>query len=34
MISFRSYTSKDLIAQHRLSNEEYEKIVEILGREL
>jgi hypothetical protein len=26
--------TKDLIAQHGLSDEEYRKIVEILGREL
>jgi hypothetical protein len=26
--------SKDLIAQHNLTDDEYKKIVEILGREL
>jgi phosphoribosylformylglycinamidine synthase len=26
--------TKDLIAQHNLTDEEYQKIVEILGREL
>jgi hypothetical protein len=26
--------TKDLIAQHNLTDEEYKKIVEILGREL
>ena len=29
-----STTTKDLIAQHNLTDDEYRKIIEILGREL